>query len=89
MVCSDQEKEKKRPQRNHRPYLGTHEDDICVCSQPVDKDLYHLDQALVGQDLQLLQQGFFTGDRLRAALAAFRVRVQVWTKFTPREKHGR
>lgn len=60
-----------------RPHLGTHEDDVRVCSQPVDKDLHHLDQSLIGQDLKLLQQGFFTGDRLRAALAAFCVRVQI------------
>lgn len=63
--------------KNMHAHLGTREDDVRVCPQPVDKDLHHLDQALIGQDLQLLQLGFFTRDRLRAALAAFRVRVQV------------
>lgn len=67
----------QKQSENLHAHLGTREDDVRVRSQPVDKDLHHLDQALIGQDLQLLQLGFFTRDRLRAALAAFRVRVQV------------
>lgn len=45
---------------NGLSHLGTHEDDVSVGPEPIDEDLHHLDQPLIGQDLQLLQEGFLT-----------------------------
>lgn len=35
-------------------YLCTHENDVCVRPQPINEDLHHLDETLVGQNLQFL-----------------------------------
>lgn len=58
-------------------YLSAHEDDISVRPQPIQKDLHHLDETLIGQNLQSLRKGFLTGKRLVAVNTALRIRVRI------------
>lgn len=57
-------------------YLRTHENDVRVRPQPIHKDLHHLNEALVGQNLQPLRKRFLAVIRLVAVLAV--LGVDVW-----------
>jgi hypothetical protein len=46
--------EKNKFGTHFKTYLGTHEDYICIGSQPINEDLHYLNKALSGQDLHLL-----------------------------------
>lgn len=45
------------PEPQQHPHLSTHNDEVCVCPQPVQEHLDSKEQPFIGHNLQLLLKG--------------------------------